>query len=215
MITGVTLINYQERYSTKEYFKKRINKVLVPFLVWSMIGLLYRILIIKNISVEELTLKYFINNLINSGFTTIYWFFPLLLCIYLSIPLFAAIDKQKRKSIFTYVTIVCFVFNILNSFINDVYSLGYNLPIKISIASGYLFYVIVGYLLKEYDFSKKQKIIIYILGLFGLFMHIFGTYKLSFEAGYIVKTFKGYTNVPSVLYSISIFVFAKELVIKY
>lgn len=32
MITGVTLLDYNDRYSTKEYFKKRIKKTFLPFL---------------------------------------------------------------------------------------------------------------------------------------------------------------------------------------
>ena len=31
MITGATLIDYKERYSTKEYFKKRFWKTMFPF----------------------------------------------------------------------------------------------------------------------------------------------------------------------------------------
>lgn len=41
-------------------------------------------------------------------------------------------------------------------------------------------------------------------------MHIIGTYNLSYAANEIVYTYKGYTNVPCVLYSISIFVFIKN-----
>ena len=40
-------------------------------------------------------------------------------------------------------------------------------------------------------------------------MQIIGTYTLSMNAGEIVSTYKGYTNVPCVLYSIGVFVFIK------
>ena len=42
-------------------------------------------------------------------------------------------------------------------------------------------------------------------------MHIIGTHVLSLQAGKIVGTFKGYENVPSVLYSAGMFVFLKDV----
>ena len=41
MISGATLIDYRERYTTIEFFKKRISKTLLPFLVWSVVGIVY------------------------------------------------------------------------------------------------------------------------------------------------------------------------------
>ena len=43
-----------------------------------------------------------------------------------------------------------------------------------------------------------------------MLMHIIGTYKLSMTSGMIVRTFKGYLNVPCILYSVSIFYFCKR-----
>ncbi len=44
MITGANLINYQEKYSTKEYFIKRLKKVIIPFVflvfIWNNLSLL-------------------------------------------------------------------------------------------------------------------------------------------------------------------------------
>ena len=34
MITGITLMNYRDKYDTKTYFKKRIIKTVIPFLTW-------------------------------------------------------------------------------------------------------------------------------------------------------------------------------------
>ena len=49
------------------------------------------------------------------------------------------------------------------------------------------------------------------LGLAGLLMHICFTLMLSYQAGGIVQTFKGYLNVPSVLYATAIFLLFKNL----
>ena len=48
----------------------------------------------------------------------------------------------------------------------------------------------------------------------GFLMHFLGTYYLSTSAGEVIKTYKGFTNIPSVLYSLGIFVFIKYDIIK-
>ena len=36
MLTGAKLLNYREKYSTKEYFKKRVIRTIIPFLFWNL-----------------------------------------------------------------------------------------------------------------------------------------------------------------------------------
>ena len=73
MITGVTLLDYSDKYDTKEYFKKRIKKTLIPFLVWSFIGLFYFILK-KQIAVSDLSIKYVLSSIISTKIVNVYWF---------------------------------------------------------------------------------------------------------------------------------------------
>ena len=211
MITGVTLIDYQKKYSTKEYFKKRINKTFIPFVLWSLIGLLFLIYFEKTISIQSIDIKYIFNGIFSTSFTTIYWFFIPLFIIYLCIPLFGSVDDSKKESAFKYLCIVGIIFNISLPFINNVFKLELVLPINVIVVSGYLIYPLLGYLLDKKDFNRKERIIIYILGIVGLLMHIIGTYKLSMDAGKIVETYLGYTNIPCVLYSIGVFIFIKNI----
>ena len=211
MITGVTLIDYQEKYSTKEYFKKRINKTFIPFIIWSLFGLLFGIFAEKSISINDIDIKYIFNGIFSTSFTVIYWFFTSLFIIYLCIPLFSSVEKAKKKSTFLYLVIVGIIFNSLLPFINNVFNLGLYLPITVLVASGYLIYPLLGYLLDRIELTKKQKIIIYIVGIIGLLMNIIGTYKLSMDAGKIIDTYKGYTNIPCIMYSVAIFVLLKDI----
>ena len=83
-------------------------------------------------------------------------------------------------------------------------------PIVIVVGSGYLLYLILGYLFNRLVFSKRSKRFIYLLAFLGLLLHICGTYFLSMETGKIIGTYKGYNNVPCILYSLGIFLFVKE-----
>jgi surface polysaccharide O-acyltransferase-like enzyme len=214
MITGITLMDYRDRYDTKTYFKKRIVKTVIPFIIWSIIALLYRIYYIKDISTASLNFKFIFNGFLDTNFLTIYWFFIPLFIIYLMIPILSAIDKKKRNSVFMYMVVVCFILNSVLPLINTVLKLELSLPINLIIGTEYLTYVLIGYLIDNNDIKKKYKIIIYILGIIGLLVHIVLTYKLSISAGEIIRTWKGYNNVPCILYSTAIFILLKEIFIK-
>ena len=206
MITGITLINYPERYTLAEYLKRRAKKTLLPFIAWSLIGLLY-LAAWEKVSLSELTILDVIRKMMDTSIISIYWFFPPLFCIYLSIPLFAAVPKTIRIKVFSYLFVAGLTFNCLVPFVNEILHL--NLPVKISVipANDYLLYVIVGVLLHEKPPGKKERIVIYLLGTLGLIAHITGTYILSMKAGTIVKTYKGYQNLPCFLYSVAILTF--------
>lgn len=43
MISGATLLDYQDRYSTSTFLKKRLLRTAVPFVAWSCIGIIYSV----------------------------------------------------------------------------------------------------------------------------------------------------------------------------
>lgn len=213
MISGATLIDYRERYTTKEYFKKRINKTFIPFVAWMLVGTLFtRLLDGKSlIPMEAGEWKETILNLINNKVIEVYWFFTPLFCVYLSIPLLSAIEKNIRIRVFQYLIAAALVFNIVFPFFSNIFSLGYTNYVLIDVADGYLFWIFVGYVLNKQTLEKKWRIISYVFGIIGLLIHMVGTYTLSMDAGAVVTLYKGYVSFPCVMYSIAIFIFIKEV----
>lgn len=45
MISGATLLDYPERMDTRQYLKRRVRRTFIPFLFWSFVGVVYRIMI--------------------------------------------------------------------------------------------------------------------------------------------------------------------------
>ena len=211
MIAGSNLLDYQEKYSTKDYFKKRFKKVIIPYIFWTIIILIYMI-ITNRFNIKEININLLIDGLLRgTSIINIFWFFPILISIYLCIPLFASIDKSKKKNILIYLALIGFIINCFIPFVIKILGLEFGISIQLYVSLNYLLYIIIGYLLDKYDMQKRDRILIYILGIIGLLMHFLGTHFLSLRAGYIVETFKGYNNVPTVMYSVGIFVFSKEL----
>ena len=212
MVSGVTLIEYRERYSTKEFFQKRIVKTLIPFLVWSAGGVVYKCIMgwyTVEFSFRGITT--IILDILNVNVIPIYWFFVPLFGMYLTIPLLAAVEQKYRESVFQYLIVLGLLLNQIIPFVCGELEIGYSNRISLRVVGGYVLFVLIGYMLHKHEFAIKMRLLIYVLGIIGLLVHIVGTYVLSIEAGQIINTYKGYENLPCVLYSIAIFVFLQQL----
>ncbi|MBQ2444039.1 MAG: acyltransferase [Clostridia bacterium] len=202
MISGANLIDYRERYSTKEYFIKRIKKTVIPYIVWTSVSTVYFVLTKRN-GVTEISLRYLIERFIDP--TWVYWFFAPLFIAYCIIPLLSLVPKEKRKSIFLYLALLSFISNSLIPFLqNNVYFFSFKTPF--SVGGEFTFYILAGYWLCNFKLDRKKEIAVYITAVIGLLLYIIGTYRLSVNAGKLTDSFRGFNNVPCVLYSVGIFV---------
>lgn len=213
MLTGATLMNYRKRYDTGAFFKKRIFKTFVPFMIWSIIGICWSIFYTKGMKISDInTPAKFISAVINCKGMGIYWFFPALFSVYLTIPLFSLVDEDKRigkKGIFTYLILVYIVLNVLLPFVCRLTGIQWNSALNAVSCGGYVVWFLIGYLLANTDINKKFRILIYILGLIGFFVYFYLTVQNSFKTGKFDKTYAGYMNIPAMLMGTAVFVFFK------
>ena len=210
MISGITLMDFNDRYSLKEYLLKRFNKTFIPFFVWSFIGLAYA-LITHRFSIEDISFKFIIDGFLNTKFTGVYWFFIPLFSVYLCIPLFAMTHKEKRKEMFSYLIIIGLVFNIVIPFVIKFVEGNYLYDLRPGVVTGYLIWPIVGYSLHNYPPKKFLKVVLIVLSIAGFCVHLFGTYFYSIRDGGVNTFFKGYNSLPCVLYSIGMFLILKDI----
>ncbi len=209
MISGANLMDYRDRYSTKEFFKKRFVKTVVPFLAWSVIGLVYRIMT-GMFAISELTPLVVYNIIMNTEAVDYYWFFLYLFAAYLTMPLFSAVAKERRKGVFTYLAIAGFALNSLGPFLINLSGLSIAWPVRLNVAGTALLYVLIGYLLDSNEISTRTECILYGVGLFGIALHFFGNMFASRAMGTFSDLFTGYWNPTCVMYSVGIFVLVKK-----
>lgn len=207
MISGANLIDYNERYSTREYFSKRIEKTFIPFIAWSLLGLAYK-LCFKKIDLAVISIKWLIEAIFNTSIVSVYWFFIPQFAMYILIPFIAGVEKSKRKKLFGYAICCMVIFDAALPLLFNIAGMEYNSALKVG---GYAIYIIAGYYIDNYTIEKKIRYIIYILAIAGLATQIIGTWQLSYAAGSIVGTYKGYTNLPCVAYSIGLYTLFKYL----
>ena len=204
MLSGATLMNYRKRYSTKEFFKKRFFRTVIPFLVWSLISAA-----VKSINPLDIGEKAFISRIFGTSIENVYWFFIPLFSVYLAMPVISLL-KDNRK-ILWYMVICSFLLNSLLPPIFGYIGIQWNWSLQMITMGGYLFFAVLGYLLATCEFSKKQRIIIYLVGLFGALLRYFATIILSMRDGQINKTFFSYTAYYSVFLAVAVFVLFKNL----
>lgn len=207
MISGATLLEYQKKYNTRIFLKKRFEKTVLPFIIWSIIACIYMIYN-GGIDIASFNVIKFFDMLLTTKFMGIYWFFIPLFMSYLSIPVLSYLAMTEKKYLW-YMGGLGFISYSIYPFLCNLFQIGKNNLLFFPLTSGYVLFVILGYLLSVTDFSKKMRVTIYIVGIGSALIQYIGTYYLSMKTGSENMLFREYLNWPSVLFSISVFVWFK------
>lgn len=210
MITGATLIDYRERYDTKTFFKKRLLKVIISLIIWSIIYFIINFFKGK-FSINDLSFKFVFEYFFLVKTNPIFWFFVVIIGIYLAIPVISLIPQESRRKAFLYIIIITFVFN---QFLPDLLyhlNLNYNYDLKFPLTySGWISFIFIGYYIDKYEIVKKHRVIIYVLGIIGFLTMVVPTIFISYHKNESCSWFDEYYDAPCVLYSVSVFLFFKS-----
>ena len=210
MITGAKLIDYRERYDTKTFFKKRLLKVIIPLIIWSIIYFIINFFKGK-FSINDLSFKFVFEYFFLVKTNPIFWFFVVIIGIYLAIPVISLIPQESRRKAFLYIIIITFVFN---QFLPDLLyhlNLNYNYDLKFPLTySGWISFIFIGYYIDKYEIVKKHRVIIYVLGIIGFLTMVVPTIFISYHKNESCSWFDEYYDAPCVLYSASVFLFFKS-----
>lgn len=170
MISGANLFNYRDRYDTVTFFKKRIMRVLVPFIVWSIIWYAWNHFALHQ---DDWSIKGFINGMEYDTIQPIFWFFYFVIPIYIAMPFLSVLATKANKKVVEYI-IALYVIG--TGIINYGYillqrspdQLVNNIPLALSTGVGVFF---VGWYLHTFEVSKKVRHWLYIgTGLSIIFM---------------------------------------------
>lgn len=215
MISGATLMNYRQKYSTKVFFERRIIRGLMPYLIWGgIMMIIYR----ENVFVEEAGIKRnvatVINSYINNSMEPVYWFFLPLLSVYLSMPVLSILADQRNRSVLRYaivfgvvlVSVIPFTYNLFYYALRPNWGFYWNGLLGAPILGGYTLYCVLGYWAATHDFTKKQRIACYIVGAIGVAVRFAGLWHFSIRDGVTSKIFMDYMCWPSLTLALAVFV---------
>lgn len=205
MLSGATLLGYREKYSTKDFFAKRVSKAVIPFLLWSFILVFHDWLFgdFKYNNIQEI-FSAILNTKVRHG--DIYWFFIPLISLYCFIPVISLVKDNNGilwyMAIFIFITHSCFP--LLFKFLGIKYNFSLSFPV-----AGYILFLILGYIFSRLKLTRFQRGVIYFLGVSSALFRYFLTLNHSVFAGKVDKFLFGYMHFHSVLLALAVFVFIK------
>lgn len=205
MLSGANLMNYRKKYSTKVFLKKRMVKVLFPWISWSIINLIVKIYI-HQYDVTALSKRNIINDILSCKIEGVYWFFPMIISVYLMMPILSLIVEEKFRNVLWYLVWTSLIFNATIPLFLSLVGINWNSSLGIPM-SGYVIFAIIGYLLSTQTLKKNTRIIVYMLGVLSCIVRYLGIYILSTHDGQKNYTFFNYTHIYSYGLAIAVFVF--------
>lgn len=206
MLTGATLMRYRDRYDTKTFLSKRVKRTVVPFIAWSLIWFL-----LFSIRKEGVHLgpRSFINMMLNNQIEQVYWFFFPLFSIYLSMPLLSLLADNKRA--LAYGVGAAFILQSVLPYVLPLFGIQWSGSISILALSGNLLFTALGYLLSTTELTKKQRLIVYALGILGTIIRFAYTAVSSEAISDVDRLFFNYLAFPAVLQGAAVFTLFKSL----
>lgn len=204
MLSGATLLDYREKYSTSTFVKKRFQRTFVPFLLWSTI---FYSLYLGTHGAEDTTWREVITNLCAGKIPfTNYWFFIPLFFIYAFIPFFSLMKKNMTQRQIMY---LCLFLGILQIVIPTTFQiLGANYDINLPIGS-YIIYVFLGYYL-TYSSVEHNNIWLTIIGAAAL-LSVVCRYILIYSSNEEIPAMFSYFGLYAVLPATFVFMLFKRL----
>lgn len=209
MLTGATLLDYRDKYTTKQFFYKRLLRSIFPFLLWSVILLIYTWFVKDTFPYKNIKSIFDAIILTKLPYGEVYWFFIPLISLYCFIPVLSLI--KDNKNIFWYIVIFMFITHSVLPVLFNLIGIGYNYSLQFPM-DGYVIFLVLGYLFSKIELSKKQRVVIYILGGGMLLFRYFVTYYYSLQDGKVNRIVFGYTQFHSVILALAIFVFVRYMV---
>jgi len=205
MLSGATLLKYREKYDTKTFFKKRFTKILVPWIIWSLV------MYVSNS--KNLNLMKFAEDFIYCRIEAIYWFFPLILYLYCLIPILSVLtEKIEYRKILKGIVIYLFTLRSLIYPLFKIFNIKFPTILDNFIGpNSYIIFLILGYLLSTTELSKKKRIIIYILGVLSAVTRYLYTYFLSTKEGILNRDLFDYCSFISIFLAVAVFIFIKNI----
>ncbi len=205
MISGALLLCKDEPILL--FFSKRLKRILIPSMFWSLFFVFWKAFYGKNLLITPFS---FYSLLWRPSYYHL-WFIYVLLGIYLYMPIIRKVIKIYDDSILIYYVFVWFlVASVL--FFSDKFG-DMSIPIYFRPFSGYLGYLVLGYLLSKRDYQKRHGICAFLIFIIFTFLTAYGTYLLTVNnEGIFVGYLYGYLTPNVILASISSFILIKYLV---
>ncbi|MBA4849726.1 acyltransferase [Emticicia sp. BO119] len=210
MLSGYLLIGKYEELNS--FLKKRFTRIFVPFLIWSLIYIIWSNF--KGLANERTlwTVGDFVKKILTGGGGGAghLWFVYMLLGIYTFTPVISRWIKgtensrnhDARRNEISYFIFLWVVGNVVYTLVNK--WLGFEIKFDIRYFTGFVGYFVLGYWLGNSG-TKLSKIVLILLFLASWALIAYICYTVSWQAGKYIYDYTDYLSLPVMLMSVFIF----------
>ncbi|MBZ0158012.1 MAG: acyltransferase family protein [Alphaproteobacteria bacterium] len=209
ILSGTFLLGKAQGNSLGHFLKRRLQRVLVPLLIWSFIYFLWRIYGNK----ENLAFSSFLPLLLMEPVYYHLWFLYLIIGLYLLAPVLSIYLKYADHKNVLYFLSLWFLLGSLLPFAESYFEIRTYLSIGTSNSPlKFLGYFILGHFLRDLQLRPAQAILFILLFLFAFFITAYGTYYSTVRqnAGRFDSTFYEYFSVNVFSMSLSLYLVGKS-----
>ncbi|NMA38284.1 MAG: acyltransferase [Papillibacter sp.] len=190
-ISGYLLLSDSRTLDIKSFYKRRLSRILVPFIIWDILYFTAKCIITG----QELRVGLFFTELLLQGSQYHLWFVYKLAGLYLLAPFLKRIVDNctagQTSLLLLIIMLPVSIFRLISG-ASPVYVYLFGTLIE-----GYAGFFILGYLLGTYEIKRTARLIIYLLGLVAFISGCIGNYLLSsreqlnliFNEGYSITSF--------------------------
>ncbi|MFD2177600.1 acyltransferase [Veronia pacifica] len=217
MLSGALLLNGKLDEDPLTVAKRRIIKLGIPFIIWSIIYTLYKYLMFEtqSLSVIDLAKKAIVEFASNDVYSHL-WFMYVITAIYLVSPFIHRAVYGAQEMEIRYLLILWFVVTVCLFTIQQVYAHfnnGFRYPlvnIDIPIAAEHTGYFILGYYLYRFDMPSQWRNVFYWMGGLSLLVTPLATFLMTVDAGQLVESFYHPFAITNLFTSTALFLVCKH-----
>ncbi len=211
MLSGATILSSTKDESYGSFIKRRLLKIAVPFLFYSVLYYLFYVFVKKD---YELGIGEFFRRLLRPDISGHLWYIYALIPMYFIFPFIRKmVQNLTKKQLLTLITVI-FVICSLLPFLNNILALFSKFKIghySYGKAGVYLNYALIGYFIHNYDFSKIKPIITKLLSIITIILTV-GSMTMMTYLYSEKKINQSYIDITwpfVVLYSAAVMIFVK------
>ena len=215
LLSGATMLGRE--YNLKEFYQKRLMRVVVPFLFWIIVYFFFRYFTLptKNPPTGFANILHWAGNLfITEGVSKHFWYIYMIVFIYLFVPLLIKITKFIPVKYFPIFLILWFLLASWNTrFSANMYLFSdFGRILKYFVYMGFLF---VGWFLTHHiTITKKIRISAFIVFLLTVIYAVFTVYLKSIGAKSTDQSIYNYMSYNTIIQAASLFILIKNTSVK-
>ena len=211
MLSGAFLLDPKKTVRLRDIFLKYILRVVIALLVW---GTLYALYTYGRDGwhITWAGVKTALHHVLWADTNYHLWFLYAIIGLYLVTPILRAFVRGASRRDFHWFFLLVFLFTSLLPTLRYLFpeqmapvSTWFEL-FNIKLILGYVGYYIAGYYLKNFTLGRLAEFIIYILGILGAAVTVFGTLTLSARNGALCHLFFEYNSPNVALMAVAVFV---------